>query len=73
MRRSEFLRAVDDHFGARASWILADLTLPAIGRTAADALDEGVPPRDIWRALCDEMDLPAQARYGAGLRAPRDA
>lgn len=72
MRRSEFLRAVEQHFGARASWILDDLVLPSIDRTAADALDAGVPPRDIWAALCDETDLPVSARYGVGLRAPKD-
>lgn len=68
MRRSEFLRAVDEHFGARASWILDDLVLPGLNRTAAEALDGGTPPRDIWTALCEETDLPASARYGVGLR-----
>ncbi|MGI6878623.1 DUF3046 domain-containing protein [Microbacterium sp. gxy059] len=72
MRRSEFLRAVEQQFGARANWIVSDLVLPGIDRTAADALEAGVPPRDIWRALCDETDLPASARYGVGLRDPRD-
>ncbi|MBP2436151.1 DUF3046 domain-containing protein [Microbacterium amylolyticum] len=71
MRRSEFLRAVDDHFGARANWILDDLVLPGIGQTATDALNAGVPPRSIWQALCEENDLPESARYGAGLREPR--
>lgn len=72
MRRSEFLRAVDQQFGVRASWITSDLVLPGIDRTALDALDAGVPPRDIWIALCDETDLPAAARYGVGLREPHD-
>ena len=71
MRRSEFLRAVDQHFGARSGWILDDLLLPGIGRTAADALEAGVSPRDIWLALCDETDLPDSARYGVGLREPK--
>lgn len=71
MRRSELLRAIDDHFGARANWILHDLVLPSIDRTTSDALDAGVSPRDIWGALCDETDLPASARYGAGLREPQ--
>ncbi len=71
MRRSELLRAIDDHFGVRANWIMHDLVLPAIDRTTSDALDAGVSPRDIWRALCDETELPVSARYGAGLREPQ--
>ncbi|MGO1255146.1 DUF3046 domain-containing protein [Microbacterium gubbeenense] len=71
MRRSEFLRAVDEYFGARATWVLADLVLPGIGLTASAAIDSGVPPREVWVALCAEADLPEAARYGAGLKPPR--
>lgn len=70
MKRSEFLRAADEHFGARASWILADLILPGIGQSANDALAAGVSVREIWNALCDETDLPDSARYGQGLQTP---
>jgi hypothetical protein len=70
VKRSEFLRAAEEHFGARSSWILADLILPAIGQSANDALADGVPARAIWEALCDETDLPDSARYGQGLQAP---
>ncbi|CAH0184552.1 MULTISPECIES: DUF3046 domain-containing protein [unclassified Microbacterium] len=72
MRRSEFLRAVEDEFGARAVAIMNDLVLGAVGnRTAAEALDAGVPPRDIWLALCAETDVPAERRYGVGRLEPR--
>ena len=72
MRRSEFLRAVDDEFGARASTLTADLVLDALGnRTAAEALDAGVAPREIWLALCAETDVPAERRYGVGRLEPR--
>ena len=72
MRRSEFLRAVRDEFGGRASTLTSDLALDALGgRTAADALDAGVAPRDIWFALCEETDVPAERRYGAGRMEPR--
>ena len=70
MKRSEFLRAAEENFGARAGWILADLILPGIGTSANDALDAGVPVRAIWEALCDETDLPDSARYGQGLSEP---
>lgn len=72
MRRSEFLRAVDVEFGARAMSLLHDLVLASVGgRTATEALDAGVPPREIWLALCDETDVPAARRYGAGRMEPR--
>lgn len=72
MRRSEFLRAVEDEFGARASTLMTDLVLGAVGnRTAVEALDAGAPPREIWLALCDETDVPAQRRYGVGRLEPR--
>ena len=67
MRRSEFLRAVDDEFGARGASLVNDLALPGVGgRTAADALDAGVPPREIWLALCAELDVPLERRHGVG-------
>ncbi|WP_203135714.1 DUF3046 domain-containing protein [Microbacterium sp. JZ31] len=71
MRRSEFLRAVDDEFGARATTLLSDLVLPGIGRSALDALEAGVPPREIWLSLCEETDVPVERRYGVGRLEPR--
>jgi len=72
MRRSEFLRAVDDEFGARAATLTTDLVLDALGnRTAVEALDAGVAPREIWLALCAETDVPAERRYGVGRLEPR--
>ena len=72
MRRSEFLRAVNAEFGVRSSTLITDLVLDAIGgRTAVEALEAGVPPRDIWLALCIEADVPIERRYGAGRLEPR--
>ncbi|WP_127472597.1 DUF3046 domain-containing protein [Microbacterium sulfonylureivorans] len=72
MRRSEFDRAVRDEFGAGAGGLIVDLVLASLGsRTAAQALDGGVPPRDVWLALCEEMDVPAERRYGAGRLEPK--
>ncbi len=72
MRRSEFARAVEDEFGGRGATLVADLALSAIGhRTAAQALDDGLDPRDIWLALCAETDVPLARRHGVGLREPR--
>ena len=30
------------------------------GRTAAQAIEDGIDPRDVWRALCADFDVPAQ-------------
>ncbi len=71
MRRSEFLRAVDDEFGTRATALTHDLVLARLNRTAQEALDDGIPPREIWLALCEETDVPAERRYGVGRLEPR--
>ncbi|MGH3689501.1 MAG: DUF3046 domain-containing protein [Microbacterium sp.] len=72
MRRSEFLRAVDTEFQARASSLVNDLGLSALaGRTAVEALADGTPPRQIWLALCAEMDVPDSRRHGVGRQEPR--
>lgn len=72
MRRSEFLRAVDAEFGGRASSLVSDLVLTQLGdRTAAEALAAGIEPREIWLALCEEMDVPIERRHGAGRLEPR--
>ncbi|MDQ7880127.1 DUF3046 domain-containing protein [Microbacterium sp. QXD-8] len=72
MRRSEFDRAVADEFGARASAVVTDLVLSRVGgRTAAEAIAAGVDPREVWLALCDELDVPAERRYGVGRLEPR--
>ena len=31
---------------------------------AVEALDAGLPPRDVWLALCDAMDVPENRRHG---------
>ncbi|MBT2485610.1 MULTISPECIES: DUF3046 domain-containing protein [unclassified Microbacterium] len=72
MRRSEFLRAVDTEFQARATSLINDLVLGGLGgRTAAEALTDGTPPREIWLALCVEMDVPDNRRHGVGRQEPK--
>ena len=72
MRRSELLRAVDEEFGPRASTLMNDLVLAQVGgRSAEQALADGVAPRDIWVALCAETDVPTERRYGVGRLEPR--
>jgi hypothetical protein len=72
VRRSEFERAVRDEFGPQAGSLIVDLALSQIGdRTAAEALDAGVAPREVWLALCAETDVPAERRYGVGRLEPK--
>ena len=72
MRRSEFNRAVSDEFGPRANAVVTDLYLSKVGgRTATEAIEAGVEPREVWLALCEELDVPAERRYGVGRLEPR--
>ena len=60
MRLTEFNELVKVQFGkVRATSMLVDHVLTALdGRTAAQAIEDGVDPRDIWRALCADFDVP---------------
>ena len=72
MRRSEFDRAVADEFGARANAVVTDLFLSQVGgRTAAEAIAAVFDPREVWLALCEELDVPPERRYGVGRLEPR--
>ncbi len=70
MRLSQFWSLMDDEFGtAYAASLARDHTLGSLGgRTADEALVAGVPPREIWFALCDDMDVPAERRHGRDVR-----
>lgn len=64
MKHSEFWRAVDTVFGSAYGRSLAqDLVLSGIGRTSVQALEAGVPPRDVWHALCDDTDRSEADRW----------
>ncbi|MCV7152191.1 DUF3046 domain-containing protein [Mycolicibacterium pyrenivorans] len=60
MRLTEFSELVARQFGAvRASSMLIDHVLTSMGgRTAAQAIEDGVDPREVWRALCADFDVP---------------
>ncbi|MFN3707045.1 DUF3046 domain-containing protein [Microcella sp.] len=73
MKLSEFRRAVVDEFGdAYGRSLVRDLVLGDVGdRTAQQALDAGVAPRDVWLALCAATDVPRERWHGAGRPQPR--
>ena len=72
MRLSEFWVLADEVFGqAYSRTVAADLVLGALGgRTVDAALAAGVPPREVWVALCDAMDVPEERRWGQQRRRP---
>ncbi len=60
MRLTEFQELLHTEFGAsRGDLLLADHVLLAMsGRTGAQAIEDGIDPREVWRALCAEFDVP---------------
>ncbi|MBN8884029.1 MAG: DUF3046 domain-containing protein [Salana multivorans] len=65
MRLSEFWSVMDEVFGpGYARSLASDLVVSALdGRTAQQALDAGVPPREVWEALCEATDQPDAVRW----------
>ncbi|GGK95441.1 DUF3046 domain-containing protein [Nocardia jinanensis] len=60
MRLTEFQELMHTEFGeARGDTLLSDHSILALGgRTGAAAIEAGVDPREVWRALCAEFDVP---------------
>jgi hypothetical protein len=60
VRLTEFHELVSGQFGTvRASSMLVDHVLTSLGgRTGAQAIEDGVDPREVWRALCADFDVP---------------
>ena len=60
VRLTEFNELVDGQFGpVRGRSLLIDHVLTVFGgRTGAQAIEDGVDPRDVWRALCADFDVP---------------
>lgn len=73
MRQSEFQRAMAEEFGESHSGVLLrDHWLTALGGTALEALERGVPAREVWLALCQDLQVPVERWHGRGLREPRN-
>ncbi|MGL5928028.1 MAG: DUF3046 domain-containing protein [Dermatophilaceae bacterium] len=75
MRHSKFWELMAEEFGETyAESLASSLVLSALGgRTAREALDAGIPPREVWVALCDSMDVPEPRRHGREPRGQRTA
>jgi len=72
VRLREFWQLVDEVLGsAQGRELTRSLVLGGLDqRTAVQALDDGVEPRFVWHALCDELDIPDARRWGADARRP---
>jgi hypothetical protein len=64
MRTTVFRNLMADEFGAvRAEMLARDHVLAALGgRTVDQALEAGLSPKEIWRAVCDDFDVPVERR-----------
>ncbi len=73
MRLSEFQRAAREQFGdVYSGVIIRDHWLASMNGTAQDALNRGESARDVWFALCEDLQVPPAERYGRGLIDPRE-
>ena len=64
VRLTQFRELMDDEFGAaRAAAVSRDHVLADLGgRTVEEALEAGVDPRRVWRAVCDAYEVPRARR-----------
>ncbi|WP_188585757.1 DUF3046 domain-containing protein [Gordonia jinhuaensis] len=62
MRLTEFTELVHTQFGSQAadSLLIDHVLIDLGGRTAAQAIEDGVDPRDVWVALCRDFDVPRE-------------
>ena len=62
MRLTEFHELVEAQFGSvRGASLLVDHVLTRLGgRTAEQAIEDGADPREVWRALCADFDVPRE-------------
>lgn len=58
VKHSEFAHAIQAVFGTYASSLVRDLVLTEVGgKTAEEALAAGVPPRQVWAAICHAKEI----------------
>ncbi len=64
MRLSEFWTRMRAQFGdTYASSVAKDHVLASLGeRTVNQALEDGVDAKTVWRAVCQEFDVPQSLR-----------
>lgn len=66
MKLSEFWVAMEHEFGAVYARHLARYLVPGDfgDATVQEALDAGVPVRQVWLAVCRVQDVPPERQFG---------
>jgi len=64
MRITAFRKMMAEEFGEiRADMLARDHVFSALNnRTVDQALEAGVPTKEIWRAVCDSFEVPPDRR-----------
>lgn len=64
MRLTQFRDLMAEEFGpARAAAVSRDHVFAQLGdRTVEQALEFGLDPREVWKAVCDAYDVPPARR-----------
>ena len=64
MRHTEFWARLEHALGPAYARSWADLVVIGDlgGRTASQALDDGVPPKEVWRVVWEVLELPPSER-----------
>jgi hypothetical protein len=64
MQLTDFWKRMADHFGdAYADSFARDHVMAQLGgRTVHEALEAGWGAKDVWRVVCQEMEVPAHKR-----------
>jgi hypothetical protein len=64
MRITVFRKMMADEFGQiRADSLARDHVFSALGNQTVDqAIEAGVPTKEIWRAVCDAFEVPLERR-----------
>lgn len=64
MRHTEFWDRMEQALGPSyaRSWASLYVISDLGGRTAQQALEAGVPPKEVWRAVWATLELPARER-----------
>jgi len=63
VRLSDFWKRMEARFGTSyAHSLAADYRVTALGATVRDALERGDTPQAVWRAVCQEFDVPQRLR-----------
>ncbi|HEX6196777.1 MAG TPA: DUF3046 domain-containing protein [Jiangellaceae bacterium] len=64
MRLSDFWGRMERHLGPTYadSWARDQVIAELGGRTVHQALEAGMDPKHVWRAVCEVLELPARER-----------